>query len=336
MKVVITGGAGFIGSELGKRLASTGHEIVLVDDMSFGHVDNLLVDGRPFARLVVQDVRSTGLERVLEGADVVFHLAGIAPLAVCQLDPQRCFDVNVSGVANVLEASRRVGVGRIVFSSTSAVYEKTKSDRLQEADAIAPDLIYASSKAAAERVCDAFALNYGMDIVIARFFNVFGPHQDVERTSPPFTSYVARELASGRVPKVFNSSGAKRDYVFSEDLVQALEAMMLAGGSFRADRFNLCSGRGYSVPELLSMFFEVSGHLDGARYGSPEAYWDAYPGLFEGAYPLSRERVAEEVFKHAIGDPTKTRDRFGWTTTTEMRSGIERVYSYVADRMALV
>lgn len=336
MKVVITGGAGFIGSELGKRLSGEGHEVVLLDDMSFGHVDNLLIDGKQFGRLVVKDIRSKGLEQVLDGADTVFHLAGIAPLAVCQSDPIRCYDVNVSGVANVLEAARRVGVRRVVFSSTSAVYEKTKSDRLRESDAIAPDLIYASSKAAAERVCDAFALNYGMDVVIARFFNVFGPHQDIERTSPPFTSYVARELALGRTPKLFNSSGARRDYVFSTDLIEALTRMMAAEGRFQADRFNLCSGTGHSVPEIVETFLSVSGRAMQPEYGDPERYWDAYPALFEGEYTLSRARVAEEVFKNAIGDPSKTNERFGWSATTGMQDGIEQVYAYAVDRLALV
>ena len=333
MRVVITGGAGFIGSELGKRLVEHGHEVVLLDDMSFGHVDNLLVDGRPFARLIVQDIRAGRLEDVLQGADTVFHLAGIAPLAVCQSDPQRCYDVNVSGVAAVLEASRRAGVGRVIFSSTSAVYERTKSERLRESDAIAPDLVYASSKAAAERLCDAFALNCGLDVVIARFFNVYGPHQDIERASPPFTSYVARELAHGRAPRLFNASAARRDYVFSDDLVEALELMMLAEGTFAADRYNLCSGVGHSVPELMDVFAEVSGSAQAPTYESPERYWDAYPDLFQGGNPLSRARVAEEVFKHAVGDPTKTRERFGWAASTSMKDGLRRVWGYAADRL---
>lgn len=333
MKIVITGGAGFIGSELGKRLHRAGHEVVLLDDMSFGHIDNLLVDGKAFARLVVRDIRSPSLTDVFAGADTVFHLAGIAPLAVCQSDPMRCYDVNVSGVANVLEHARRVGVRRVVFSSTSAVYEKTKQNPLAESDPIAPDLVYASSKAAAERVCDAFALNYGMDVVIARFFNVFGPHQDIERTSPPLTSYVARELVMGRAPRLFNASGAQRDYVFSEDLVEALEAMMLADGVFLAERFNLCSGRGYSVPELFDIFREVSGRDIEPVYGDPQSYWDAYDTLFTGARTLSRERVSEEVFKNAIGDPTKTRQQFGWTASTSIRAGIEQVYEYGQRRM---
>jgi UDP-glucose 4-epimerase len=144
--------------------------------------------------------------------------------------------VNVAGVGNVLEAARRACVRRVIFSSTSAVYEKTQSERFSESDEIRPDLIYACTKAAAEQLCDAFAVNYGMDIGICRFFNVYGPHQDVTRTSPPFTSYVARELVMNRSPKLFNNSDARRDYVHSDDVVELLTRMMLAEGSLGAER----------------------------------------------------------------------------------------------------
>lgn len=334
MKIVITGGAGFIGSQLGKALHREGHNVVLLDDMSFGHVDNLLLDGAPYGRFICQDISSDGLASAFDGAEAVFHLAGIAALPVCQANPGRAYRTNVAGVGNVLECARRTGVRRIIFSSTSAVYEKTKTSRFSEIDPIAPDLVYAAGKAAAEQLCESFSVNYGLDICIARFFNVYGPHQDIERTSPPFTSYVARELVRNASPTLFNNSNAKRDYVHSDDVVRLLRLMLFDTGTFRADRFNVCSGEGYSVPELYELFQTASGKTIPATYSDPRRYWDAYPELFAGERPLSRDRIAEEVYKNAIGDPTKTQDRFGWTATTKIQEGIASVYAYAERRLS--
>ena len=334
MKILITGGAGFIGSQLGKHLHGQGHEIVLLDNMRFGHLDNLMLDGAPFGRFLCKDIRDADLAASFDGVDIVYHLAGIAALPVCQQDPREAYDVNVAGVGNVLEAARRMRVRRVVFSSTSAVYEKTKGERFSESDPIRPDLIYACTKAAAEQVCDAFAINYGMDIAVARFFNVYGPHQDVTRTSPPFTSYVARELVMDRAPTLFNNSGAQRDYVHSDDVVDLLVRMGMDEGEFRAERFNVCSGRGHSVPELYALFGEVSGKNIPANYNDPRSYWDKYPDLFERGLPLSRERITEEVFKNAIGDPDKVRERFGWTAASDIREGIASVYEDARRRLA--
>lgn len=332
-KVLITGGAGFVGSQLGKHLHGLGHQVTLLDNMSFGHLDNLLLDGAPFGRFLCKDIRDPELVDHFQGIDAVFHLAGIAALPVCQQDPLAAYDVNVSGVANVLEAARRAGVRRVIFSSTSAVYEKTKAERFSEDDEIRPDLVYACTKAAAEQVCDAFSANYGLDILICRFFNVYGPHQDVTRTSPPFTSYVARELVMGRSANLFNKSDARRDYVHSDDVVELLTRMLLAEGTFSGDRFNVCSGKGHSVPELYDLFLKASGKDIPATFNDPHTYWNKYPALFEQGLPLSRDRIAEEVFKNAIGVPDKARERFGWEANTDIRGGIASVYEDARRRL---
>lgn len=334
MKILITGGAGFIGSQLGKHLHDMGHTIVLLDNMSFGHIDNLLLDGAQFAQFLCKDIRDPDLQSAFEGVDAVFHLAGIAALPVCQSEPGEAYDVNVAGVGNILEACRRANVGRVIFSSTSAVYEKTKGARFSEDDPIAPDLIYACTKAAAEKLCDAFAINYGMDIGICRFFNVYGPHQDVTRTSPPFTSYVARELVMDRSPNLFNDSSARRDYVHSDDVVDFLTTMLGHEGRFAGDRFNVCSGEGHSVPELYAIFQQVSGKAVPPTFNDPRGYWDKYPVLFEQGLPLSRQRITEEVFKNAIGNPDRAREQLGWTAKTNIRDGIASVYEDAHRRLA--
>ena len=335
-KILITGGAGFVGSQLGRRLAADGHDVVLLDNMSFGQLDNLLVDGRPYARFVCQDIRDPRTVDLYQEVDCVFHLAGIAALPVCQLDPREAYDVNVAGTGAVLEASRRAGVRRVVFSSTSAVYERTAGGSLHENATIAPDLVYACTKHAAEELCRGYTLNYGLDVVICRFFNVYGPHQDVLRASPPFTSYVARELAHDRSPVLYNQrSDVRRDYVHVEDVIELLLRMMHHAQAHEAEAFNICSGIGHSVPELFDVFRLVSGKSVEATYRDPAEFWDRYPELFAGSFPLSRERVIEEVYKSAIGTNAKARATFDWQPTLDLTAGVRSVYGDALRRLPL-
>lgn len=335
-KILITGGAGFVGSQLGRRLAANGHDVILLDNLSFGHLDNLLVDGRQFARFVCRDIRDPRTIELYDGVDCVFHLAGIAALPVCQLDPREAYDVNVAGTGSVLESARRAGVRRVLFSSTSAVYERTAGDPLREDAAVAPDLVYACTKHAAEALCRGYAINYGLDVVVCRFFNVFGPHQDVLRASPPFTSYVARELAHDRSPVLYNRrTDVRRDYVHVDDVVDFLQRAMRHEVRHEADVYNVCSGTGHSVPELFEVFRQVSGKAIDATYRDPAEYWDRYPSLFAGPLPLSRRRVIEEVYKSAIGANAKARATFDWQPALDLDAGIQSVYTDALQRFSL-
>lgn len=177
-KVLITGGAGFIGSQLGYALLKQGYEVTLLDNMMFGHLDNLVIEGKLFGNFVCKDIRDDDLAKYFQGVDTVFHLAGVAALPVCQSKPQFAYDVNVSGTGNVLEYARQAGVRRVVFSSTSAVYELTKNDIQAEDEQPTPNLVYSMTKHAAEELCKSYSQNYGVDIIVTRFFNVYGPHQD--------------------------------------------------------------------------------------------------------------------------------------------------------------
>jgi UDP-glucose 4-epimerase len=333
-KILITGGAGFIGSQLGKALADRGDDVLLVDNLRYGHLDNLVIDGATFGRFTCVDIRDPRYSALCEGVDTVVHLAGISALPVCQEDPNEAYSCNVGGVGAVLEAARRADVKRVIFASTSATYEKTKADKLSEDMPIQPDLTYAMTKAAAEQLCEGFAKNYGMDIITCRFFNVYGPHQDILRTSPPFTSYVARELVMNRRPKLFNQSEAQRDYVHSSDLIRLLLMMIDSDGHFAGERFNICTGQGYSVPDLYRIFAEISGKQIEPEWGDPATFWDKYPALYASDHALDRARIAEEVYKHAVGDPTKTQSRFNWTAQMDIRDGLATVYADAERRFA--
>ena len=331
-KVLITGGAGFIGSQLGIEFIRRGilqnQELVLLDNLSFGHLDNLISNGSAFGTFICRDIRDEDLSKVFDGVDTVFHFAGISALPVCQAQPGLAIDVNVAGTANVLEAARLAGVRRVIFSSTSAIYEMSKEVPMSESHDVFPNLTYSLSKAQGEQFCRAYSDNFGIDIIICRFFNVYGPHQDFHRKSPPFTSYIARELSYDRQPVLFNNSDVKRDYVHISDVIDLLIKMAVSEKSFSASIFNVASGRGYSVPEIYKVMQGVSSKDIPAIFNDPLKYWDAYPGLFMGSFPMSRERIMKEVFKQSIGDTKKTLEEFNWTPKIELESGLSSIYQY--------
>ncbi|MEL6208582.1 MAG: NAD-dependent epimerase/dehydratase family protein [Pseudomonadota bacterium] len=326
--VLITGGAGFIGSQLGHALDAAGHKVTLIDNMSDGHADNLEIDGKRFGEFIEMDVRAPEMSDVVAGHDVLFHFAGTSSLPKCQSDPGAAYDNNVTAVARLLEQARRAGVKRFVFSSTSAVYENNKETPFREDATVAPDLVYACTKQAAERVCAGFAATYGLDVVITRFFNIYGEHQDIHRTNPPFLSYLSRELVQGRRPVLFNQSDAERDYVYVGDVIDMLRRVMASDGTFRGDIFNVCSGSGYSVPGLVDLYARVTGAAIDPEYRDPSAFWDKFPGLFEGALTLDRARIEAEVYKHSLGDPSKAKAAFGFRAATALEDGLARAFAY--------
>lgn len=309
--------------------------------MAFGHLDNLIISGQTFGRLVVEDIRTplTKMTALMEGVHTVFHFAAIAALPLCQSNPSLAYDVNVSGTGNILEAARLAKVKRVIFASTSAIYEATamdpKRNEFRENDPVVPNLVYSMTKDAAEKVCQAYSTNYGMDIIIVRFFNIYGPHQDFKRLSPPFTSYLATELAHNRTPTLFNSSTtAMRDYVYSADLISLLIAMFTKSDKhYDAEIFNACSGEGHSAPEIFHMMNEYSEKKIEPCYGKPEQFWGKYPELAREPYPLNPKRIAKEVYKMSLGDPEKTQREFGWRAKTGMKEGLGEVWKYTLANM---
>lgn len=326
--VLITGGAGFIGSQLGHTLDGAGHKVTLVDNMSDGNEDNLTIDGKGFGTFIELDVRDPKMAQIVADHDVVFHFAGTSSLPKCQANPGEAYDNNVTAVVRLLEWSRRAGVRRFVFSSTSAVYENNKEVPFREDMAVAPDLVYACTKLAAEQVCQGFAATYGLDVVVMRFFNVYGEHQDIHRTNPPFLSYLSRELVMGRQPVLFNRTEAARDYVNVGDVIDMLVRVMGSEGAYRGDIFNVCSGTGHSVPELVALYGKVAGQGIDPEYRDPSSFWDKFPELFQGTHTLDRARIEAEVYKHSIGDPSKAEAAFGFRASTALDTGLQQLFAY--------
>jgi len=327
-KILVTGGAGFIGSQLGYHLHNLGHEIVLLDNMSYGHEDNLEIDGKTFGTFINEDVRSLKIYDIMQGVDYVFHFAGIAPLPVNQENPCEAISSNVAGTANVLDAARKVGVKRFVFASTSAIYENNKTFPSQEKDDVSPNLVYATSKLQCELLCKGFWEVYGLPTVMLRFFNVYGPHQDFRRKSPPLTGYIIRELLQNRVPILHSSGNQSRDYVYIDDLIEMLTICMTHSAAI-GEIFNVASGKAYSVKEIYGQLSQALAKKDVQPvFREAKLLWEKYPSLFTGAMTLDRRRLEKEVNKHALGCTKKAETLLGWKSQTSIKDGMKKTAKF--------
>lgn len=329
MNVLITGGAGFIGSELGKFLLSKGQNVKILDTLEYGYRDNFEDNEELKNNFIQDDIRNPDFKKYLDDIDIVYHFAGISALPECESNPYKAFDINTSGVANVLDACRSSSVKRIIFASTSAIYENNCNEEVhKETDLVCPNLVYATSKYAAEQICKAYAQNYNMDIIICRFFNVFGPHQDFKRKYPPFTSYLIKEALAGQTPTIFNTADCKRDYIYSADLMQFLYKMGLSNQKYQAEIFNLATGNAYSALEIAQAVYKALGKELRYETGDPDKFWDKYENLFDKHYNLSRERVKQEVFKHCLGDGSKVAKEFDYQAQTNLQDGVKKIIEY--------
>ena len=330
-RAVITGGAGFIGSQLGHHLHSLGYDVTLIDNMAFGYMDNVIVNGKKFGRFVVADVLDHRVREYTNGADFILHFAALSALPICQSEPQRALEVNVAGTAAMLEAARLGNVSRFLFASTSAVYENNKEAVLDESLAVSPHLYYSLSKHQSEQLVRAAAATYGLDTVTLRFFNVFGPHQDFRRKSPPFTSYIVREIVNGRSPILHSDGKQSRDYIFLTDLLDLVTRAMTTEAA-RGETFNVASGKAYSVMDMYKITAAMLNSTIEPVFHSPEKFWTAYPQLFAGARPIKKSILVAEVNKNVLGSNEKARRVLGWAPKVSMAEGLQAMVDFIQEK----
>lgn len=329
-KILITGAAGFIGSQLAHALWQKGNEIVLVDDYSYGLEDNLIFNDHDFRNEIFRaDICDSSFMYQLcekERFDYIYHIAAITPLPDCQMDPERAITVNVAGTVNVLEAARRYGAAKVVFASTSAVYENCHTFPSKEADAIAPSLIYSGGKYAAEQFCKSYADVYGMNITVLRFANVYGPHIDCLRKQPPVAGYLIRELYYDRKPVLHSTGKQERDFIYVEDLVD-LAIRVLDRTGF--DIVNVSSNETHSIQELFEVIRRIMNKesID-AEYVDSSAYWKNYPELYKGVYTISEKILDHEVNKYTLCDNRYAFEEYGWKPRTTFEEGLRATVEF--------
>ena len=304
-----------------------GHNLVLIDNLKYGNQDNFSDAPDLLKNMNVVDIRSSETFPLYRKIDVVYHFAGISSLPECQANPIETFSVNSAGTANVFEFSRLNSVKKIILASTSAVYENNSVDSNSELEPVDPHLLYSVSKKHAEDVAKSFAKTYGMEYVVCRFFNVYGPHQDFRRPNPPFTSYLVKELLAGNVPTIFNVSDEKRDYIFIEDLMIYLEILLEKSFDGLPRIFNLASGFSYSPLEIFRKLCEVGGFKVDYLVGDAAHFWSKYSILSKG-FPISRIIIDNEIHKNAISSTVNVKKYLSNHAPTSLEEGLRSIVEF--------
>lgn len=303
-RIVITGAAGFIGSNLGRHLQDSGYSVVAVDSLASGTRENL----DPRVEFHQLDIRDEGLGSVLAGADAVFHLAAKTSLPDCMKHPQEAASVNVQGTVNVLEAARLAGVGKIIYADTSAEYEGIHQFPTPE-DLLRPISIYAASKHGGATFCESYRELYGMNITMLRYFNVYGPAQDWRRVVPPVMSAFIIRMLNGERPIIYGTGEKRRDFVYVDD-VNEFHKRALENPASNGRVFNVGTGVNYSVNEI---------------YAAVESM------LQTGLQPIYKDELPGEA-EVTLADITESR-RLGWEPGFDLQRGLEHTIRYIREKV---
>jgi UDP-glucose 4-epimerase len=267
MRLLVTGGAGYIGSIVSRRLLASGHEVVVLDSLERGHAGAVA----PGALLVVADLTDADAlrEAVASGFDGVLHFAALALVGESVQNPERYYRTNVCGTLNLLEAMREAGIPRLVFSSTCAVYGQPDEVPISESAPARPENAYGASKLAVDQMITSYSIAHGIGAVSLRYFNVAGASGGAGEDHDPETHLIPNILraALGLRPGVdvygtdypTPDGTAIRDYIHVDDLALAHELALTGARDGEHRIFNLGNGKGFSVRQVIAAAEKVTG-----------------------------------------------------------------------------
>lgn len=304
-RVLITGGAGFIGSALGAHLAAKGHDLAVLDNLSFGRRHLAPVTDDRFHLADIRDREAVLRVMRAEQPDWVLHLAAIHFIPYCNQHPVEAADINIMGTTHVLDACAEVpSVKQVFVASTAAVYPIVDA-AIDERHATGPVDIYGITKLATEKLASEHGLRTGMPTIIGRFFNAFGPNE----TNPHLIPEVQRQVLAGQRTLHLGNLDPKRDFIHTSDMAAAMEAL-LEQGINGIETFNIGRGIEYSVRDIVSAFERQLGEpltieVDPARVRKVERMhlladvsklkrttgWEPKWGIDEGVRTLLAEDV---------------------------------------------
>ncbi|WP_299866592.1 SDR family NAD(P)-dependent oxidoreductase [uncultured Hoeflea sp.] len=265
MKALVTGGAGFIGSNICKLLRSEGHDVVVIDSLLSGYRRNLDFD--PDIRFIEADIRDQqAMETAVENCDVVFHLAAAVGNKRSIDDPRLDADINAMGTVTLMESARKAGVKRVVVSSSAGIFGELKTLPISEDHPIDPDSPYGASKLFEEKFALSYSKLYDIGVVALRYFNVYGVNQRFDAYGNVIPIFAYRMLR-GEPVTVFGDGEQTRDFVNVRDVAQANYQAGLAEGVSGA--FNLGSATRITINALIDMMQEASGISAKVEYGPP-------------------------------------------------------------------
>lgn len=305
-EVLVTGGAGFIGSNLVRRLAGRGARIRVFDDLSTGRLENLegLEASVEFVRGDLRD--ADAVRGAARGARHVFHVGALASVQASVDDPATTHAINATGTLNVLLAARDAGAERVVFSSSAAVYGD--SPEMPKREDMLPEPLsgYALSKLAGEHYGRIFCGLYGLRFFALRYFNVFGPRQDPASHYAAVVPLFMRAYAAGRQPTIFGDGNQTRDFTFVDDVVSANLACLSAPESAAGGVYNVAYGDRVSVNDLARQIAALAGQP------------------FAPAYAPARLGDVRE----SQADASRARRVLGWTPAHDFAEGLRATYDW--------
>ncbi len=262
MNFLITGGCGFVGSNLTRLLLGEGHRVTVIDNLSSDAHDQFYYEsGAEYYEHNITDyvMCSEVFERV--NLDVVVHLAAEARIQNCIEDPTLCMETNVLGTQTVLQLARRYGAKRMVFMSTSAVYGLKANPVQRETDPTDCLNPYSLSKYFGEQLCQMYSRDYGLDTVCFRGFNIWGPRQPKRGSYAPVMGVFTRQQEEGVPLTIVGDGEQRRDFVHVEDVCRGLIAGAESLEKQRGEVYNLGTGKNYSVNEIAEMIGGERSHL---------------------------------------------------------------------------
>ena len=305
MQALVTGGGGFIGSNIARALLERGDSVRVVDDFSTGREVNLEGVDVEVVRGSIED-RDT-VDRAMRDVEVVFHQAALPSVKRSVDDPGRTHAVNATGTLNVLDAARAAGVRRFVYASSSSAYGDTPVLPKREDMVPSPLSPYAVSKLAGEHYCKAFTKVYGLECVALRYFNVYGPRQDPTSHYSAVIPLFATALLTGATPTVFGDGEQTRDFTYIDNVVRANLLAAEAGPQVAGEAMNIACGERVSLNELLSAIAEVVGLED-----------------FEAVY---RDPRPGDV-RDSLADITKAHSLIGYVPEVRLSEGLKRTVEW--------
>ena len=321
LKVIVTGGAGFIGSHLVDQLLAMNAEVRVIDNLSVGRKSNLSQhDGNPLLKMIVADIADgPAIEKHFEGVDWVFHLAARADIVPSIVDPLVYHRANVDGTMNVLLAAQKFAVKRFVYAASSSCYGIPDSYPTPETAENRPQYPYALTKAVGEQYVMHWAQVYKLPAVSLRFFNVYGPRARTSGTYGAVFGVFLAQLVHGKPLTIVGDGKQTRDFTFVTDIVAALIAA--AQSNIRGEIMNVGSGGTYSINELIKILGAKEVEYIPKRPGEPDTTfadvakiknllnWEAKVSFTDGVTRLKGEiakwRDAPLWDREKIADATK-------------------------------
>jgi len=303
--MLVTGGAGFIGSNLCETLLEMGHEVRILDNFSTGKRENLAEFVRSI-EVIEGDIRDyETLEKAVTGVERVIHLAAMSSVPWSVDDPEAAHHMNATGTLHVLKASRDHGVQRVVLASTSAIYGENPVQPKREEMIPEPESPYAATKLAGEHYCRIFSTLYGLETVALRYFNVYGKRQDpASHYSAVIPKFITRMLSNSN-PVIYGDGEQTRDFVFVEDCNRAnIKASFTEGIS--GEFFNIGSGMNISVNELFNTIRDITG------------------AKLEPLYEDARKGDVRE----SLSDISKARRHLGFEPAYTMEAGLKKTIEW--------